>query len=149
MVIGSVVTGALKMAFGRARPYASSRSDDWQLGRGFQGSAWQSFPSGHTTVAFAAATGLTLAVAERDRGAAVAVAVGLVSLATATTMGVARMYLNAHWATDVMAGAAVGTLAGVATMAIHRTASGARIDRAFLGMHVDPRGITPLLGLLP
>jgi membrane-associated phospholipid phosphatase len=145
MVLGTVVTSALKLTLGRARPYASARSDDWALGRGVRGAAWQAFPSGHTTVAFATASALTLMAAQHSTGAGVMV--GAVTLAGASAAGVARLYLNKHWATDVLAGAGVGLLAGAGVMAWHRSAGGARLDRALLGVSITDGAMRPLLGM--
>lgn len=68
-----------------------------------------SFPSGHTTAAFAAAAALWFA--RRPKAPA-----GLVAGVTvaAVLMGLSRMYCYVHYPSDVLAGAIVGTLAGLA-----------------------------------
>jgi membrane-associated phospholipid phosphatase len=66
------------------------------------GAAW---PSGHAAVAAALGTVLLLTVADRR---AARLVVGLAVLLTA----VARVYLGAHWALDVLGGMALGTIAG-------------------------------------
>jgi membrane-associated phospholipid phosphatase len=55
------VTGFLKGTLGRSRPFVSNDSNprDFRLGGGFGSSDRQSFPSGHTTTAFAAAAAVT------------------------------------------------------------------------------------------
>ncbi|MSR21956.1 MAG: phosphatase PAP2 family protein [Gemmatimonadetes bacterium] len=70
-------------------------------------STHESFPSGHTALAFA----LAAAASEemylhwpRKR-----VVVGRLLYGAATAVGVARMYDDRHWASDVVVGAAVGT----------------------------------------
>lgn len=68
-----------------------------------------SFPSGHTTAAFAAAAALWFA----RRPAAPAGLIAGVTVAAAL-MGLSRMYCYVHYPTDVLAGAIVGTLAGLA-----------------------------------
>jgi membrane-associated phospholipid phosphatase len=115
VLVGAATTGLLKMAFGRARPMVTGRSSDWQFGRGVQGGAYQAFPSGHTTVAFAAASTW---VAESQ--GSVPVVAGAAAFAVAA--GVARLYFDKHWLTDVLAGAAVGTLSAMAVQAAHRHA---------------------------
>ena len=60
-----------------------------------------SFPSGHTTTAFA---GAELVRSEYGWG------VGLAAYAMATTVGVMRMYNGRHWINDVIAGAGFGIL---------------------------------------
>lgn len=64
----------------------------------------KSFPSGHTAQAFLAATMLHRTFGERS----VWISVGAYSVAAAT--GAMRILNNAHWLTDVLAGAAVGIL---------------------------------------
>lgn len=156
VALGVLVSSGLKVAFGRARPGVSGGSDDWAAGRGARGTAWQSFPSGHTTVAFAAATAVTLEAA-RTRTAVAPVALG--ATAFAATAGLARVYLDRHWLSDVVAGAAVGTAAALAVSAFHRTGAGARADRAMLGRVAEPRALVglalgaggwqPLLAVMP
>lgn len=60
-----------------------------------------SFPSGHTTTAFA---GAELVRSEYGWGA------GLAAYAMATAVGVMRMYNGRHWLNDVIAGAGFGIL---------------------------------------
>jgi hypothetical protein len=64
-----------------------------------------SFPSGHTTVVFAAAT--VFAMEYRDRPW-----IPVVSYGAATLVGLSRITENAHWLSDVFAGAALGYLLG-------------------------------------
>ncbi len=62
VAISGTLTAILKDIAGRARPYVSADTSahDFGLGRGLRnGDAYQSFPSGHTTVAFAAASVVT------------------------------------------------------------------------------------------
>ncbi|MEY8461529.1 phosphatase PAP2 family protein [Eggerthellaceae bacterium 24-137] len=72
-----------------------------------------SFPSGHTTAAFAAAAALWFA---RDPKAPGALVAGVT--VAAVLMGLSRMYCYVHYPTDVLAGALVGTLAGLAAARI-------------------------------
>ncbi len=115
VALGVATTTALKLAFGRSRPQEAGRSDRWDAWRGLQGGNWQSFPSGHTTVAFAAATTWAL---EASPGARPGVALGAAAFATAA--GVARMYFDRHWLTDVLAGAVVGTASAFVVRELHR-----------------------------
>jgi membrane-associated PAP2 superfamily phosphatase len=64
-----------------------------------------SFPSGHATLAFAAAT--VYAMEFKDRPL-----VPIISYTTASLIGLSRISENRHWATDVLAGAALGYLIG-------------------------------------
>jgi len=64
-----------------------------------------SFPSGHTTVAFAAATVFAMEYKTRKW-------VPILSYSAATLIGLSRITENRHWLTDVVAGAALGYFTG-------------------------------------
>ncbi len=64
-----------------------------------------SFPSGHTTAAFAAAT--IFAVEYKNKPY-----IPIIAYSIASLVGVSRITENKHWATDVLAGAALGYLTG-------------------------------------
>jgi hypothetical protein len=64
-----------------------------------------SFPSGHTTVAFAAATVFAMEYKNHPF-------VPILSYSAATLIGLSRITENKHWITDVVAGAALGFLTG-------------------------------------
>jgi membrane-associated phospholipid phosphatase len=66
---------------------------------------YSSFPSGHTTVAFAAAT----VFASEYKGK---VFVPIIAYSAATLIGLSRITENKHWATDVLTAAAIGYMAG-------------------------------------
>jgi membrane-associated phospholipid phosphatase len=66
---------------------------------------YTSFPSGHTTAAFAIAS--VLAHGYKDK-----IWVGLTSYTVATLVGLSRIHDSKHWATDAIAGAALGTFIG-------------------------------------
>lgn len=95
-VLASGVTTVLKYTIGRTRP-THGDSDDF---RPFGGGT--SFPSGHTTLAFAVAT----AIADESRNGWVDAAV----YGAATLTAFARVNNDRHWASDVLAGALVGHL---------------------------------------
>lgn len=68
------------------------------------GSGNNSFPSGHTTTAFAAAAFL------QHEYKNVSPRYGIAGYAAATATGVIRLYNNKHWVSDVVAGAGVGII---------------------------------------
>ena len=78
-----------------------------------------SFPSGHTISAFAAAAAvLATCVARPQRGRDWAlIACGLL---TATLIALSRLAVGAHWPLDLAAGAAIGWLAGLSGAALAR-----------------------------
>lgn len=100
LLAAGVVDGAMKAAIGRARPntgygpgvFRPITLDD----------RWESFPSGHTAVAFSLAT----AAAEESHRRWV----GVLAYGTAGMVGWARIYTDHHWASDVVGGALVGTI---------------------------------------
>lgn len=107
------VTFLVKGMVGRARPYASpGDAHNMSFGRGFgTNSDYQSFPSGHTTAAFAFASSVTARVAERSP--ARARWLGPLLYGAAALTAYSRVYDNKHWASDVLAGAAIGTVSGL------------------------------------
>ncbi len=64
-----------------------------------------SFPSGHTTVVFAAATVCAMEYKNRPW-------IPIVSYSAASLVGLSRITENKHWATDVFVGATLGYLCG-------------------------------------
>ena len=67
--------------------------------------SYTAFPSGHTTLAFAAAT--VYAMEYRDRPL-----VPIIAYSAATLVGLTRITENKHWASNVLVGAALGHLCG-------------------------------------
>ncbi len=98
MSVAAFPTVVLELSIGRERP--SGRND--------------SFPSGHTAMAFASAT---LTCVHHSRmplyGGGVAEIINCATaLAAASTAGVARLVGERHWFTDIATGAAFGVTAG-------------------------------------
>ena len=140
--LGSVLNDVLKGIAGRARPYAVADTNprDFQIFRGFKkGSAYSSFPSGHTLAAFAAAAAVTNESGRWWPG--MQWYVGPVLYTGAAAVGLERLYDNKHWASDVIMGAGIGIFAGNKVVRYaHRTAPGNWIDRIFLRSSVVPNG---------
>jgi len=138
-VVASVVTQLLKGVAGRARPYvtADTNARAFQFARGFRkGEDYTSFPAGHPTVAFAAASALTSETRHWWPGAARYVAP--LAYGGATLVGLARMYHDDHWASDVAMGAGIGTFSGLAIVRHQHKHPGNRIDRWLLHASVAP-----------
>jgi membrane-associated phospholipid phosphatase len=95
LITAGAASSALKFMVGRERPSAST--DPFEFAP-FSGNV--SFPSGHTTMAFA------LAASVSDEIHAWPVSVALYGAATLT--GWSRINDNEHWLSDVLGGAAVG-----------------------------------------
>lgn len=111
VLVTALATNVLKLVVGRARPNATPGRDahHFLVGRGYR-VGFNSFPSGHTSAAFAAAS---VFGAELDRtGAAGAGAARPVLYGVASLVGAARMYNDRHWLSDVVAGALLGHAIG-------------------------------------
>lgn len=139
LVIGAVTGSLLKDTFGRARPFVDTTGpnpDDWQLLRGFHGGeSYRSFPSGHSTAAFAAAAAVS-AETSRWWPQLTYFGIGPILYGGAAAVGLSRMYNNRHWASDVITGAMIGTFAGTKVVRYHRTHPGNRLDRWLLKAQV-------------
>lgn len=106
VTIGAIFTNlCLKVFIARPRPYADESSLFHQLwllvGQNIESD--KSFPSGHTTAAFATMTPAFILGKPKVKWAAVIFAV---------LMGIARIYLVVHYPSDVLAGMIVGIFAG-------------------------------------
>jgi len=96
VAVAGIAAGGLKLAVGRVRPADSAGETDQ-----FQPfSSHHSFPSGHTTLAFAAATAVDQETA--------AGWVPWVAYPLAGLVGWSRVQDDQHWTSDVVAGAALG-----------------------------------------
>jgi membrane-associated phospholipid phosphatase len=106
------------------------------LGRGLFHDRYQSFPSGHTAAAFATAAALTTEIGYRAPD--LKVWSGTLLYGTAALVGISRMYHNAHWASDGVVGAAIGTFAGWKVVRHHHTHPGNTVDEALLAREPAP-----------
>jgi membrane-associated phospholipid phosphatase len=111
ILAAGVITPLLKKGFGRQRPNQDEmNSHDFD-----PGSTQDSFPSGHSTSAFALAS----AIAGHSDGWIVPT----VAYTVASSVAVARLNDNVHWASDVFAGAVIGTATGRMIARRHRAAA--------------------------
>jgi len=138
IVVGQALSGVLKVILGRARPYITEDTNpsNFAFMRGRRSGDFQSFPSGHSTTAFAAAAAVSAQTAEwwpQSRWI-----FGPFLYAGASFVGLSRMYDDKHWASDVVVGAAIGTFAGLKTIRFNQTHDGNRIDRWLLGRKQEP-----------
>jgi membrane-associated phospholipid phosphatase len=115
-ITGAAIESVLKFLSGRDRPFIYD-STKIETEPTFHGPFYKgpkdingkrtnsSFPSGHTTVAFAAAT--VFAMEYKDKPL-----IPIIAYSAASLIGVSRITENKHWATDVLTGAAIGYLTG-------------------------------------
>lgn len=150
LLASELVTQVVKAAAGRSRPYVDQDNPtDFKFGRGIGDQSHQSFPSGHTSIAFAAAAAVTT-----ETGAWWPEAkpyIGTAMYGGAALVAVSRMYRNKHWASDVAAAAAIGTFVAWKVVRFNHNNPGNRVDRWLLGVHIDPSpgGTTGTLFLAP
>ena len=107
ILASGVITPILKQVIGRARPNEDQGSTSFHP---FSGD--QAFPSGHTTQAFAVASVIS---AHSDK-----VWVSICAYTLAGLVGFSRIYHEAHWSSDVAAGAVIGTAVGRGLVAFNR-----------------------------
>lgn len=107
LALGAFLTNCvLKIAIARPRPYtdeASMYNAFWKL-VGMNTESDKSFPSGHTTAAFAAMTAVYLVGNKR---------ISWTAYIFAFLMGISRIYLVVHFPSDVIAGMIVGIVSGI------------------------------------
>jgi membrane-associated phospholipid phosphatase len=140
VVVASVVSQAIRLPLGRERPIVeSNRGSDPFVFRPFKGwnnRDYRAFPSIHSASGFAAAAVVSGEAAKRwpnARWYVSPLAYGL-----AATPGLARMYMNQHWATDVVMGAFIGVVAGQKIVRYnHTTNPRNKVNRFFLGSDAD------------
>lgn len=110
IIASGLITPAIKIVTGRSRPNEDAGTYNFQsLGASNRSS---SFPSGHTTEAFALASVISAHYDEYW--------VKSSAYTVATLVGVARSYHGAHFASDVLAGALIGNWVGQSVVAHNR-----------------------------
>ena len=139
VLVSGSITALTKGVVGRARPYAAPGDPDvFSPGRGFTNGALASFPSGHTSAAFATATVLARELDQRHPSSRWII--NPLLFGSAALVGYSRVYQRQHWPSDVLAGAALGTITG------YEVVSHARGDRSAFGWHPFSHvsiGVTP------
>lgn len=111
--VTGIFTFALKFSTGRVRPKSAQDSGEWS-GPNFDD---VSFPSGHTSSAFAIAT--VFASEYKNNPWVPPVAYGL-----ATLTGLSRLNDNKHWASDVFLGGALGYFISKTILKLHSNKKG-------------------------
>ena len=108
---GLITTGA-KMMFSRGRPFTNEGSYEIDLFEFESNFKETSLPSGHTSTAFTAATILS------NRIDNMYVSIALYSMASLTALQ--RIYVDRHWFSDTILGAALGTVIGLKVIKLHK-----------------------------
>ncbi len=116
-MLGAIIIGALftnitiKPIIARPRPYIDESHifHQWWLDAGAHVESEFSFPSGHTTSAMAAMTGLFFTTNKKVSWSAFIFAV---------VMGITRIYLCVHFPSDILGGLVIGFIAGLLSFII-------------------------------
>lgn len=140
VLLADAITYVIKGVAGRGRPFvtAGEDPDNFAFGKGFKTGNNASFPSGHSTTAFAAAAAVTNETTRWwPRSTWI---VGPLMYGGATAVGLSRMYHNRHWASDVVMGAAIGTFAGRKVVQYAHGHPGNKLDAIMLRTSVVPDG---------
>jgi membrane-associated phospholipid phosphatase len=141
IVLSGATTAVLKASFGRGRPRIVGDTRPLEFLPFRLASGYSALPSGHTTVAFAAAASIQAELAQsafgRRHRRTVVVATPLL-FATATGVGLSRMYHDAHWASDVVLGAGIGTVVGRLVVRRQHRGNRGRVERWLLPADVAP-----------
>ena len=115
IIVSGAVTAASKALVGRARPRVVGLDEPYAFTPLRSGSGHVSYPSGHTSAAFAMAAVLQQELARSSFAARhrtwTRFATGAL-YATAAGVGTARVVQRAHWSSDVLAGAGLGIASG-------------------------------------
>lgn len=136
IAVSGAVTALIKGVAGRARPYVNDNDpDSFAFDRGFRDGD-SSFPSGHATAAFAAAAVISGESARWWPHAARIITP--VAYGSAVLVGLARIYSNKHWTSDVVMGAGIGTLAGLAVVHFNEAHPHNLVNRWLLGASFAP-----------
>ena len=135
----------IRAPLGRARPRVaedttsgSFNAFSFHFGGGFTEFDHRAYPSMHSAVAFATAAALVGEVKVHNPSA-VKVAAPLLYTA-ALIPGITRIYLNQHWASDIVAGGVLGAWLGTKVVSYAHSHRPSKLDRALLGLRVLPDG---------
>ncbi|ADE11256.1 phosphatase PAP2 family protein [Sideroxydans lithotrophicus] len=133
LIASGIVTPTIKLLAGRSRPRAD---EDIYNFKPFS-DANSSFPSGHTTEAFALASVIANHYDETW--------VTCASYSIAGLVGLARTYHQAHFASDVVAGAMIGTLVGKSVVSYNASLRNGKLallpdfSRGLIGVRIAGR----------
>lgn len=105
LVISTVCVQVAKQMPHRQRPFQGNVPDHTGWNGPFKNIQYNSFPSGHSTAAFSVAT--VFAMEYRST-----VWIPALAYTLAAGTAISRLYDNKHWASDVLAGSALGFVTG-------------------------------------
>lgn len=114
IVHAGIIVFVLKTIAGRERPFYNDHQGRFHLFKKLEsGSTYHSFPSGHTITAFSMATVIAKEYSDKKW-------VGITSYGLASLVGLSRIGLDKHWASDVFIGSVLGYAIGSFTYRNHQ-----------------------------
>ncbi|MGA2639370.1 MAG: phosphatase PAP2 family protein [Spirochaetia bacterium] len=132
----------LKFLFPRVRPWVYLAPVSGSVPEVWEGN--DSFPSGHATLAFAAAAfGVTVAAVDLPSGSPWLLPFAATEVSLAVLTASLRVFSGMHFMTDVIAGAALGTVIGVALPLTHTAWTGGSIGKSIPALRFE----VPILAL--
>lgn len=137
LLIANGIKGISKLCFKRTRPYMYYDSDTWPRGDVKNGDFKNSFPSGHTTIAFASATFTSYTFSKYFPDSVWKYPVIAGSYALALTTSTLRLMSGNHFMTDVLAGAAIGSAVGFLVPWLHTFNTRGDLNVSLLGNGVS------------
>jgi membrane-associated phospholipid phosphatase len=138
LILASAISQAIRGPLGRVRPSATDNPYTFQVSKGFLHFDNRSFPSLHSATAYAAASAISGEIHAHNPDANAFISPVLYT--AAAVPGLIRMYLNQHWASDVVGGAFVGTLIGSRVVSYAHSHKRTKLDRFLLGTNVASNG---------
>jgi membrane-associated phospholipid phosphatase len=124
-LVSGAITVGVKGLVGRARPDVGGKSDFRPFSIDLD---YTSFPSGHASDAFSIAS----VFADMHDSPWV----GVAAYSIASLVGLQRIYVERHWASDVVVGAAIGSVVGKSVVYLHKEKKDK--DAAYVIPIVDP-----------
>ena len=121
LLFSGIIAQAIKISFGRARPYMNEGTHFFKPFN--LKSDYNSFPSGHTVVAF------TISSVLSQRFDNIFASIGLYTLASLTAYQ--RIYSNNHWFSDTFLSAAIGIVIGNSMVEIQNKDKGKESQQTF------------------
>lgn len=115
--VTNLVTVMAKTLVGRPRPFMFDPNTTFE--QKSKHSSFESFPSGHTSVAFSMATAYSYLFMKKHPSSPMVIPLWIGSHLAAAGVGLLRVEAGRHFWTDVVAGAALGSAIGFAIPYLH------------------------------
>ena len=139
LVLTVIASEAIRVPLGRARPRRSPEDQYlFKAGAGWNQFEFRSYPSIHAAAAFSAASAVAAELS--FRAPAKSRYINPILFAAATVPGFTRMYLDQHWASDVVAGTVLGAVLGNKVVRYAHSHRQSRLDRVMMGTTIVPDG---------